>query len=356
MKRMAILLPDLRPGGAQTVMVRVANGLVARGHAIILIVLDGAGELKENLDPRIDFVELTCRRARFAWPQILRALRRKSPSTVIATSTRLNILLILVKPFVQSIFVIRQATTLSAVRGIEWILYRILCRYADRVVCLSNAMLEDVRKNLGIPPSRLVRIYNPAPCEEISLQLIGAANPFTNDEIPIVICGRLAYPKGLDIMLEAMRLISREFPAVRLHVVGDGELAGELRSLRDKLGLRDRVVFHGYARDRFRFMRFARLVVSTSRWEGLPNVLLEAIAAGTPVVATNCPGGTTEIVKPGLNGWLAEPESPQDIARILTRCLSDDALTDPDRVAKSLPDFDEDRALDAYEALLFAEN
>jgi glycosyltransferase involved in cell wall biosynthesis len=336
-------------------MVRVANGLVARGHSISLIVLDGVGELKSELDPRLDYEELGCKRARYAFLSILRALRVKNPSTVISTSGRLNILAILAKPFVQSIFVIRQATSLSVVRGIEWILYCILCRHADFMVCLSNAMLEDARKSLKIPQSRLVRIYNPAPRREILSQLEDAESPFADNEIPIVICGRLAYPKGLDIMLEAMGLIGRELPAVRLHVIGDGELAEELQSLRDKLGLKDRVIFHGYAHDRFRFMRFARLVISTSRWEGLPNVLLEAITAGTPVLATDCPGGTKEIVKPGLNGWLAEPESPQDIARLLTRCLSGDELTDPEGVASTLPDFDEDRALDAYEALLFPE-
>jgi glycosyltransferase involved in cell wall biosynthesis len=349
---MAILLPDLRPGGAQTVMVRVANGLVARGHSISLIVLDGVGELGVNLDPRINTIDLLCKRSRFAFVPILRALREERPSAVISTSARLNILLILMKPFLRSNIVTREATTLSTIEGYERILYRALCRYTDRMVCLSNAMIEDVRQNLNVPQSKLVRIYNPVPSREIISQLKEADNPFADDEIPVVICGRLSYPKGVDIMLEAMARIGRDNPTVRLHVVGDGELAEELRALANRLGIADRVVFHGYVHDRFKFLRFARLVVSSSRWEGLPNVVLEAIAVGTPVVATNCPGGTGEIVKPGLNGWLVAPESPEEIARVVTRCIREDERLDPGRVAGSLSDYDEDRTLDAYEALL----
>jgi glycosyltransferase involved in cell wall biosynthesis len=333
-------------------MVRVANGLVDRGHSISLIVLDGIGELGVNLDPRINTIDLSCGRARFAFVPILRALKMEHPRAVISTSARLNILLILMKPFLQSKTITREATTLSAIKGFERILYWALSRYTDHMVCLSDAMIEDVRRNLSVPQSKLVRIYNPAPCREIISQLNEADNPFADDEIPVVICGRLSFPKGVDIMLNAMVQIGRDNPAVRLHVVGDGELAEELRSLANRLGIADRVVFHGYVYDRFRFLRFASLVVSSSRWEGLPNVVLEAIAVGTPVVATNCPGGTREIVKPGLNGWLVEPESPEDMARVVTRYIRDDERLDPRQVAGSLSDFDEDRTLDAYEALL----
>lgn len=115
-------------------MVRIANGLISRGYSISLIVVDGAGELKDDLDPRIDYLDLRCRRVRFAFLKILWALRRSKPSLVLSTLTRLNVLLLLIKPLIQPIVVIREAATLSQQRGITRILYRLLCPYADRIV------------------------------------------------------------------------------------------------------------------------------------------------------------------------------------------------------------------------------
>ena len=352
-KKIVLMLPHLRAGGAETVMVRIANGLARRGHSIILLVLSGTGPLGSEVDSKVAIIDLQQKRTRYALPAMVRCLRNLRPSAVLSTLGRLNLLLALARPFLGNMRIIAREASIpsSDLEGgghalMTRLLYPLLYPRIDTIVCQSDAMLDDVHATLNIPRDRLVRIYNPAPRAEIEKALAGAVSPFAIEEKAVVVCGRLSREKGLDTVIDAFTTVRARDPAAVLYVLGEGELRELLKAQALKLGLGDGVVFCGHRRDRYRYFHFADVVVSASRWEGLPNVILESIACGTPVIATDCPGGTKEIVSVARNGWLVPPGDPDALGHAIVEYLSRNRRIEIDDIRESIPDFEENAVLD----------
>ena len=136
----------------------------------------------------------------------------------------------------------------------------------------------------------------------------------------ILFVGRLRHAKGLDVLLHA--LAGLPVAGYQLRIVGDGELRKSLENLAVTLGVRDKIVFLGFRSDVTALMSSADCLVLPSRWEGMPNVVLEAMAIGLPVVATRV-GGIPEVIEHGLTGWLVPPEDPLALAAALATALAD---------------------------------
>ncbi len=323
--------------------------------------MNSFGELSSEVDPRVNLVVLGTERVRYGYLSLIAALRKLRPYTILSTLLRTNLLVLAARPFLRGVRIcVREANTPSAdlTAGGHSVLVRVLIpilyRTADRIVCQSEAMQLDVLRTYSVAREKTVRIYNPAPILSISETLKEASSPFDDNQRPIVICGRLTDSKGIDLMITGMKTIVSMVPNARLHVIGDGADREFLEKLTEDLGLSSVVVFHGFLPDRFRYLRFADVVVSASRWEGLPNVLLESIACGTPVVATDCPGGTREIVVDGVNGCLVPPGSSSALAVAVTDVLTGRRIYCRELVCASLSDFEENTILDQYQKLLLS--
>lgn len=359
-QKIVILLPHFRRGGAENVMVRVANGLVDRGIEVHFCGLSPAGELRQDLDPQVVASDLDVNRVRYAAPRLLRYLRRERPDVVLSTLGRLNTLLLLLRPMLGAMRVfVREANTPSVdlQEGAHspltrWLMPRAY-RRADTIICQSRAMLADVSATYGIPSAQLAQIYNPVPIDEIRQAVADSANPFAEDTRNIVFCGRLSRQKGVDVLLRAFAGITGSTNNFRLHLLGDGDQEAALKALAEELGISAAVNWWGFREDRYRFFHHSDVVVSASRWEGLPNVLLEALAAGARIVATDCPGGTREILAMGNIGELVEQENPAALAAGLQRAL-DSSTTSADEIEKVLARFRQARIIDEYIATLFA--
>jgi glycosyltransferase involved in cell wall biosynthesis len=135
--------------------------------------------------------------------------------------------------------------------------------------------------------------------------------------------GRLVHQKGFDILIRAFSLIAADMPKLRLVIAGEGSDAQQLRQLALTLGLECRVLFLGNVGNLSVLMRNAEVFVLSSRYEGFPNVLLEALASGLPVVSTDCPSGPREILGDGEFGLLVPCENPQALADALRRVATD---------------------------------
>jgi len=213
----------------------------------------------------------------------------------------------------------------------EWLDRRHL-RFMDHVVCVSEGQAEKVRKWCRVPASRLSVIRNSA-----RLAAFEHTGPSAHDRLRsffpsdsavsqvVLAAGRLSPEKGFSVLIEAAHAICRENPFAGVVIFGEGQLRGELEARVAQLGLTGRVVLPGFRTDLDSLISGADVVVLPSFTEGLPNVALEASAAGVPVVATAV-GGTPEVIADGANGFLVPPGQPPAIAVKVRELLRDAAL------------------------------
>ncbi|MDM4769733.1 glycosyltransferase [Solimonas sp. SE-A11] len=199
-----------------------------------------------------------------------------------------------------------------AKHGLSW-LAGIASLHAGRhLVCQSQDLYDDFRR-YGVPASRMTIIGNP-----IELPQVERIEKLKQQRQPgapsLVAVGRLMPQKGFDLLIESIALLRTRLPQVHLGIFGEGPDRSILETQIRRLNLEQHVRLNGFVREVDRSVAGADFLVSSSRYEGFPNVVLEALSLGTPVIATACPGGTRELVVPGETGWLCAPNSASALA------------------------------------------
>ena len=194
----------------------------------------------------------------------------------------------------------------------------------DRNVCVSRGVADFMEQSVGLDPRKTTVIPN-----AVDLETFQQASPVDVTEFGIpsgsrvlITIGRLEYQKGIDVLLDAAPAVVSRFTDVHFLIVGDGPDRVALERQAERAGLISRVHWAGFQSDVPRLMASSVGLVLPSRWEGMPNVVLEAMAAGKPVVATEVEG-TRELIRPGINGWLVPPSNPQSLAEGLISLVSD---------------------------------
>jgi glycosyltransferase involved in cell wall biosynthesis len=216
----------------------------------------------------------------------------------------MNLALIPLWPFLPrgTLLYVREANTLSAELPtyrrprLLGAAYRALYPRADCIICPAHAMAEDLVEHFGIPRASIRHIPNPVDADEIRA-LSQGPSPFIGPGPHFLGAGRLAPQKGFDLMVDAFARLAARLPEAQLWVLGEGEGRASLEEQAERLGLASRVHVVGHVPNPYVWMRHASAFVLSSRYEGLPNVVLEAIACGAPVAAFDCPGGTREILE-----------------------------------------------------------
>lgn len=353
----AILIPSLAGGGAERVMLTVAGGLASRGWPIDVVVLSLDGERVEEVPAGVRLVELGHRRARWSVPALRSYLRRRRPSCLMTTLNNGNVLALVARAVsgTATPVVIRTAntTTLQAETAAtlgQWAMFTLARRLyarADAVIAPSVEIAEDLRAFASLPQDRVVVAPNPVVRPEI---LARASEPvdhpwFAPGEPPVVLgVGRLTRQKDFATLLRAVALARGERPC-RLLILGEGPQRPVLQRLATALGIDRDVQLPGFEPDPWRFMRAAGVFVLSSSIEGSPGALIEALACGAPVVATDCRSGPREILEDGRHGRLV----PVGDAPAMARAIAD-TLAGPRRPAPSSTwaPYALDVALDAY--------
>lgn len=325
-RRVLFLLPNLRGGGAERVVVTLLRTLDRSKFQLSLGVVDlqGAAYL-EDLPPDVEVIDLGCTRVRQAIPGMVRLIRNRRPDLVFSTLGHLNLALGMVHWALPAgtRLVGREATILSRmVEGLSprWFwrrAYGFFYRQFDRIVCQSRTMQEDLASGFGLPEARMTVINNPVDADRIRrLALEGPPPPRREPGTRhLVAAGRLSPEKGFDLLIEALARCAD--PGLRLSILGQGPLRAELEALVVAWGLQAQVTFLGFQKNPYPYFRNADVFVLSSRFEGFPNVVLEAMACGTPVIATPL-GPVAEIVALAEGCTLSEDISVQALAQALT--------------------------------------
>lgn len=332
-KHIALFLPSLHGGGAEKVMVNLALGFVEQGLKVDLVLAKAEGPYLSRVPEEVRVVDLEARRVLYSLPGLVRYLRRERPQAMLSALNHANIVAIWAKLLarVQTRLVVSERTTLS--RSIENassvrvkllpFLIKTFYPYADAVVAVSRGVAEDLVTTTKLPMEKIKVIYNPVITPELFAK---AEEPldhpwFRPGEPPVVLgVGRLTQAKDFPTLIRAFALVRKERPA-RLMILGEGEERPKLEALVRELGLEEDVALPGFVENPYKYMKRAAVFVLSSRWEGLPAVLIEAMALGTPVVATNCPSGPAEILEGGKWGRLVAVGDVNALAKAVEEML-----------------------------------
>lgn len=259
---------------------------------------------RDEISADVEFIDLGVTRVRYALPKIAALIWKRRPDVVFSTLGHLNLALAMLRPLLPGgvRFIARETIVVSnALHEYRWpsvwgLLYRRFYSRHDLLVCQSRDMQVDLVERFGYPQDRSIVINNPVEVDRIQQR---ASDPLNDDamakgNIRLVAAGRLVEQKGFDLLIEAIARLAD--PAVCLFILGEGPLLDDLKRLAVARGVADQVQFVGFQSNPYAWLARADAFVLSSRYEGFPNVVLEALACGTPVIATPAPGGTREIL------------------------------------------------------------
>ena len=314
-------------------LVNLLNAFAERGHAIHLLLIRTSSRHLRALHPSIRIIDLGSRHtATSLWP-LARYLRRFRPPRLLVAKDRAGRLAVLARLLarVPTRIVVRLGTNLSAAlahrSGLQiWLRrtpIRLLYPHIDRIVAVSEGVRQDTLAVSGIDPARISVVRNPVVTPRL-YELAQQPPPhpwFAEPHLPIILgAGRLTRQKDFPTLVRAFANLRQTHPC-RLIILGDGRQAAGLRALAAELGVAEDLDLPGFTDNPYSYMAHAQLFVLSSRWEGSPNVLTEAMALGTPVVATDCPSGPAEILQGGRYAPLVPMGDWQALAVAMARVL-----------------------------------
>lgn len=326
--RVLLLIPHLGGGGAEHVMALLARGLSPQKFDLHIGLVTQTSSACHELPGHVIVHPLGARRVRTGALSLLRLVWKLRPEVVFSTMAHLNFLVLLLRVFFprKTRVLIRQNATVSSTlsaRGLPWYtqgLYQLLYPRADLLICQTQAMAVDLARLIKIAPERLTVLSSPVDFEGIRAAAeLPACRKGSGPHLMAV--GRLVSEKGFDLLLEALARIRARHPNADLVIAGEGPLRPCLEIQSMCMGLRCAVRFVGYLEHPYELFSGADLFVLSSRNEGMPNALLEAAAAGLPLVATPASGGLTDMLcgQPGV--WITTEISAESLARSLIDAL-----------------------------------
>jgi glycosyltransferase involved in cell wall biosynthesis len=313
-RNVLFLIPTLAGGGAERVMVTILRHLDRNRFSPALAVVDTRDAIfMDDVPKDVEVIDLHCTRVRYALPKLVKLIWHRRPHVVMSTLGQLNLALAMVRPILPNgvRYVARETVVVSAnIETKRWrkfsrSAYRHFYRRFDTVICQSHDMQKDLVHQFAVPLDKTVVIHNPvdvARIRELAKASIpgemGQKSGGSEKPLQLVSAGRLSYQKGFDMLIDALALCARP---TQLTILGEGELRDELKQRAVTRGVAHKVEFVGFQKNPYPFFARADVFVVSSRFEGFPNVVLEALACGTPVIALPSPGGVHEILD-GLTG------------------------------------------------------
>ena len=363
-ERVAIFLPDLGGGGAEQQVLTVARGLAADGLDVHLVIGAARGALLGAVPPGVTLHVLGASRILAALFPLVRWLRTHRPRALLATLEHANVVAVLAASLARARVrvVLREANVAppdaaarrSPALGLAM---RLAYPRAHAIAAVSGAVADAVAAGTGVARTSVHVVHNPVLDEAFARRLAEPVrDPWLTESprgVPVVLgVGRLAAQKDFGTLIDAIALVARVRP-VRLLVFGEGPDRAALEARIADRGLVEVVRLAGFETNPIPAMRAADVFVLPSRWEGLPGALVQAVAAGARIVATDCPGGSAEVLEGGALGELVPVGDAAAMAAAIVRRLEASAPVVPDAWRRR---YAETAARAAYRTLLLGED
>lgn len=364
--RVAVFLPSLTNGGAERVMVNIANGLAASGTSVDLVLVEKDGPFLDRVSSEVRVIDLGRSRIASALFPLVSYLRSNRPDTMISALDPSNVLAVVAAALARSdtrVIVTEHcdvSSSLSRARSADSAKTKLLAKVLPRllhiaygrafkVVAVSEGVADDLAQVAKLDRNAIAVIGNPVVTPELRQGALADAPHcwFRDDGPPVILgVGRLAHQKNFLMLIEAVALVANRMP-IRLIILGDGEERDALEARVKEAGLTDVVDLPGFVDNPYAFMAAAPVFALSSRYEGLPTVLIEALYCGMRVVSTDCPSGPAEILDGGRYGELVASNDVSAFADALIVALESEAA--PDEAAWNR--FTEQTVIEEYERL-----
>lgn len=361
MKKLAVFMPSLNGGGAERVTLLLINELAERGHTVDLLVANGNGVYRKQVHEAINVIDFNKSRVAACFLPLVQYLRKTKPNSLLSVMNYTNVIAALAvkSSFTNSRLVLTEHNNAEqALKNTESFKYEVvnwltksLYKCADAIICVSNGVADSITKVLDIPRDRLSVVYNPVIHPGVKF---AAEEPISHHFLSekhaklLLAVGRLTAQKNFENLLKAFKLVSEQTP-VKLVILGEGEEHAKLTQLATSLGIEDKICMPGFVENPYAWMKQADVFVLSSSWEGLPTVLIEALACGAKVVSTDCPSGPREILDNGRWGQLVEMDNPNALSVGILKALSSPTIS---AIDKHLDLFSIEFATSCYEKIL----
>jgi glycosyltransferase involved in cell wall biosynthesis len=331
---LAILVSLSGEGGVERMVLNLVNAIAQRGARVDLLLIKTHSRHLDKLHPQVRRIDLGSRHtATSLWP-LSRYLKRVAPPCLLAAKDRAGRMAVLARALAgadNTRLLMRLGTNLTAAlahkspwrMALRRLPIRLLYPRIDHIIAVSEGVRQDTLTVSGVDPNRVSVVRNPV----ITPQLMQAANAsaphpwLTDPHIPVILgAGRLTLQKDFQTLVQAFAMVRAVRPC-RLIILGEGRQKELLLNQASSLGIDADMALPGFTPNPYVYMRHAKLFVLSSRWEGSPNVLTEAMALGVPVVSTDCPSGPSEILAQGRIAPLVPVGDQQALAQAMISVL-----------------------------------
>lgn len=354
----ALFLPSLRGGGAERVMVNLSKGFVEYGLKVDLVLVKAEGPYISMVPPEVRVIDLRASRVLTSLPKLIRYLKRERPEALLSAMDHTNIVALWARKLaaVQCKMVVSVHNVISMAahnaptareRFMPYFV-RKFYPWADAIVAVSKGVADDLARVTGLSRESIWVIYNPIVISELlekAKEPIGHAW-FAPGQPPVILSvGRLTKQKDYLTLIRAFAMVRKERP-IKLMILGEGAERSKLECLVHEFRLEEDISMPGFVENPYAYMARSSLFVLSSVWEGLPNVLIEAMACGCPIVATDCPSGPYEILDGGEYGKLVPVGNCEAMAKAIIETL--DTPKDSLKLQKRASEFNLEKAVQQY--------
>lgn len=355
--RVGIFLPDLRGGGAERSLLNVANGLARRGHDVEIVLAKSGGALRELVSPAVSVHELSAKTTLASIPRLAKRMREQSYDAMVSGMDHANVAALTANLLTgsksRSMVTIHNQISVenqNSRRGRAMLAAASkFYRRADSVVAVSQGVRDDAARTFNLPLQKIRVIYNPILTRDFGIEIEPAIpDDWLQTGIPFVLgIGRLEPQKDFANLIRAFSEVPSRY---RLAILGEGSERQNLERLAVEFEVADRLHMPGFVSNPIEYLKQASVFALSSKFEGLPTVLIEALAVGTPIVSTDCPSGPMEILEGGTWGSLVPVGDSAALGQAIADALAVDERKKP--TAACLNRFEEDFVLNLYESEL----
>jgi glycosyltransferase involved in cell wall biosynthesis len=338
-------------GGAQRVFANLVRSFDSKGYNVDLVLTEKKGEFLKNVPRTVRIVELNSPRMLTSFPNLTWYLKRNSPKALLAT-TGANKVASFVNTYYknETNITIRLANTpdKESQEKMNNIFMNNYYPNADSIITLSNDAKAFLSNECNIREEKIKTILNPVDIDRITNM---SERPLKEDfQAPIIMAvGSLINQKDFSTLIRSFALVKDEINS-NLVIAGEGENRRNLNDLSRELGIEENVHLMGYEPNPYKYVAKSSVFVLSSAWEGCPNVLLEALACGTPVISTDCPGASEEILNGGEYGPLVPVGDHTALAQQILRTMKNPLSSE--KLQSRAEDFSIETVSEKYEEVL----